>query len=175
MRRTLRGSRLVFGDGRLAWDRSLASLQLRRGGDGQLWARTLERCEPVKVMRCFPWSEPTRFVSLRTVDDEEFDLVEDPAHLDGASRAALEQGLAEAGFVIEIIRILALEEEVEIYVWEVETRQGMRRFQARRDDWPREMPGGGLLIRDVAGDLFYVANPGELDARSADLLFIFAD
>jgi hypothetical protein len=157
------------------WDQAKPSLQLRRGRDGQLWARNDGRSQPVKVTRCFPWSDPNRFVSLRTVDDDEFALVVDPGDLDGASREALDAGLAEAGFVMEIVRILALEEEVEIHLWDVETRQGHRRFQTRRDDWPRQMPGGGLLIRDVAGDLFFVSDPAALDPKSADLLWIFVD
>jgi hypothetical protein len=31
------------------------------------------------------------------------------------------------------------------------------RFQTPRDEWPREVPGGGLLIRDVAGELYFIA------------------
>lgn len=81
----------------------------------------------------------------------------------------------EAGFVIEIVAIHRLLEEVEIYVWEVDTRQGARRFQTKRDDCPRSMPGGGLLIRDVAGDLFFVPDPETLDERSRRLLWVFMD
>jgi hypothetical protein len=33
--------------------------------------------------------------------------------------------------------------------WRVHTDQGARRFQTRLDDWPRKLPDGGLLIRDV--------------------------
>ena len=33
-----------------------------------------------------------------------------------------------------------------------------RTFQTRLDHWPCELPGGGLLIRDVAGDLYYIAD-----------------
>lgn len=102
-------------------------------------------------------------------------MVDDALDLDAESLAALEQGLAEAGFVIEIVAIHRLLEVVEIYVWEVDTRQGARRFQTKRDDWPRSMPGGGLLIRDVAGDLFFVPDPETLDERSRRLLWVFMD
>ncbi len=61
-------------------------------------------------------------------------MVDDALDLDAESLAALEQGLAEAGFVIEIVAIHRLLEEVEIYVWEVDTRQGRSTLsdQARR-------------------------------------------
>ena len=87
----------------------------------------------------------------------------------------LEQALIEAGFVLQIVKIYEVEEEVEIRTWKVETMQGPRTFQTRLDDWPRELPGGGLLIRDVAGDLYQVADREALDDKSKKLLWAFAD
>ncbi len=55
------------------------------------------------------------------------------------------------------------------------TRQGARSFQTKRDEWPRKMPGGGLLIRDVAGDLFFVPEPTDLDSKSQGLVWVFID
>ncbi len=130
---------------------------------------------PARVCPCFPWSQPSQYVSLRDYDDEEIGFVPDLAELDPASRRALEQGLAEAGFVLEIVRIDSIEEEIEIRAWRVQTRQGPRSFQTARDEWPREMPGGGLLVGDVAGDLFYLPDPSKLDSRSRDLLWAYAD
>ena len=150
-------------------------LRLEQRRDGQLWARRDGQAKPVVVLRCFPWSEAQRFISLRDEDDEEFAFVADPGELDVASREALEESLATAGFLLEIERILSCDEEIEIRTWDVETRQGRRRFQTRRDDWPREIPGGGVLIRDVAGDLFIVREPEKLDRKSQALLWVFVD
>ena len=50
-----------------------------------------------------------------------------------------------------------------------------RTFQTKLDDWPRELPGGGLLIGDVAGDLYQIANRDDLDEKSRKLLWAFAD
>jgi hypothetical protein len=130
---------------------------------------------PVVVRRCFPWSEPGRFVSLRDREDDEVVLVEDPARLDADSRHALEAALAAAGFVLEVTRVISVEEEIEIRNWKVETRQGPRTFQTRLDDWPRVLPGGGVLIRDVAGDLYHVPAADTLDAKSRDLMYAFVD
>ena len=150
-------------------------LSLERRVDGQLWANLDGKEQPIWVSRCFPWSEPARFISLRDRDDEEFALVREPAELDDDSRRALETGLAEAGFVLEINGIERCEEEVEIRSWVVRTRQGTRSFQTRRDDWPRDVPGGGLLIRDVSGDLFYVPDTKQLDPKSRAALWAFVD
>lgn len=150
-------------------------LRLERRSDGRLWARRGPQARPVRVCRCFPWSQPDRMISLRDEDDEEFGWVPDPAGLDPDSRRALMEALAEAGFVLEVTRVIECEEEVEIRRWRVETRQGARSFQTRRDDWPVALPGGGWLVRDVAGDLFLVRDPERLDARSRALLWAFVD
>jgi hypothetical protein len=114
-------------------------------------------------------------VSLYDDDDAEVALVRDPAELDPESRAALDEALVEAGFVFAVTRVLAIDEEVEIRVWRVETRAGTRTFQTRLDDWPRHLPHGGFLIRDVAGDLYHLADPARMDRESRALLWAFVD
>ncbi len=158
-------------------DGSPAGLRLWRGLDGQLWGASDASPEPraVRVCRLFPWSQPAEYVSLRDKDDEELALVRDPAGLGRESREALEESLAEAGFVMEIESIVSVHEEIEIRTFEVETVQGPRTFQTERDEWPRELAGGGLLIRDVAGDLYAVRHPDELDDASRKLLWVFLD
>ena len=148
---------------------------LRRGLDGQLWHGVGEGARPVTVLRCFPWAEPCRFVSLRDDSGAEVGLVSDPAELDRDSRDALEEALAEAGFLLEVTAVLAVQEEVEVRDWHVKTRQGTRRFQTRLDDWPRPLPGGGFLLRDVGGDLYRVPEPEELDERSQTLFWPYVD
>src|ERR1051325_780449 len=79
-------------------------LRLTRRADGRLWATRGDTERDVWVRRCFPWSEPARFVSLRDDDQQEFALVRDPADLDAASRRVLEEGLVAAGFGFSITR-----------------------------------------------------------------------
>jgi hypothetical protein len=150
-------------------------LILRNSGDGRLFAIVDGEAVSVRLRQCFPWSEPHRHLSLRDEDDDEVALVEDPATLAPESRRALEQALAEAGFVLQVVRVLSIDEEVEIRQWKVETKHGPRSFQTHLDDWPRALPMGGLLIRDVAGDLYLLAAPGEMDRRSKELLWAFVD
>jgi len=150
-------------------------LVLRSSNDGRLVALVDGEPVAVRLRQCFPWSEPDRHLSLRDAEDNEIALVRDPAELDPVSRDALERAIAEAGFVLEVTRVLSIEEEVEIRQWVVETRQGRRSFQTHLDDWPRALPSGGLLIRDVGGDLYRLAAAQELDKRSRDLLWAFVD
>src|SRR5213075_707794 len=127
----------------------------------------------VWVRQTFPWSEPARYLSLRDDDEEEFALVPDASGLEPVSRRALEQALVIAGFVLEVTHVNSVEEEIEVRAWSVQTAQGPRTFQTRLDDWPRQLPHGGLLIRDLAGDLYHLGRPGALDRQSRDLLWAF--
>jgi hypothetical protein len=152
-----------------------AELRLERRADGQLWAVLGARAAPVWVRRCFPWTAPARFVSLRDGDEEEVALVRDLGELEPESRRVLEASLAEAGFVLEVEGVESIEDEIEIRTFHVRTRQGPRRFQTLRDEWPRPMPGGGILLRDVAGDLYLVRDPAKLDRTSRAHLWALLD
>jgi hypothetical protein len=154
---------------------SAPELVLRRAGDGHLLAVVGGEPVAVRVRQCFPWSDPWRHLSLRNSEDREVALIEDPATLAPCDRHALERALAEAGFVLEITRVCSIEEEVEIRHWTVETAQGRRSFQTHLDEWPRTLPGGELLIRDVAGDLYRLADPRHMDRHSRQLLWAFVD
>ena len=152
-----------------------SAIELRRANDGRLIALVDGEPIAVRLRQCFPWSEPQRHLSLRDQEDREIIFVDDPASLAPECRSALDAALAEAGFVLEITRVISIEEEVEIRQWSVETAQGPRFFQTHLDDWPRSLPMGGLLIRDVAGDLYRLAAPRSMDRKSRDLLWAFVD
>src|ERR1700694_5538311 len=111
-----------------------AALVLRTAGDGRLCVMTEEGAVAVGLRQCFPWSEPRRHLSLRDSDEKEIAHVDDPDVLDAESRDALERALAVAGFVLDVTRVLAIEEEVEIRQWTVETLDGRRSFQTHLDD-----------------------------------------
>lgn len=150
-------------------------LVLRSAADGRLLAVVEGEPVAVRLRQCFPWSEPRRHLSLRDDDEREVALVEDPDRLAPESRHALERALVEAAFVLEVTRVLSIEEEVEIRQWTVATEQGPRAFQTHLDEWPRVLPAGGLLIRDVAGDLYRLPAPERMDHRSRELLWAFVD
>lgn len=150
-------------------------LGIERGADGRLWAGRGGETVPVRLVRCFPWSAPARMLSLRNEEDEEVALVAELSDLGEASREVLAEALVEAGFVLEVVEVLEIEEDVEIRRWKVVTRQGERSFQTALDAWPREAPSGGLLIEDVAGDLFRIPPAEELDPKSQKKVWAFLD
>ena len=146
--------------GLLSESPSTAGLVLRHAGEGHLVAEVDGAPVSVRLRQCFPWSEPHRHLSLRDGEDREVALVEDPA---------------EAGFVFRVTRVHSIDEEVEIRHWRVDTEQGARSFQTHLDEWPQALPTGGLLMRDVAGDLYRLPAPIEMDRHSRQLLWAYVD
>ena len=144
--------------------------------DGRLLFRATDgQTHSVRVVRCFPWSEPSRYVSLRDSDDAELCFIDRLDALDADSRRALESALVAAGFVLSITAISSIEEDFEIRSWQVQTAQGARSFQTLLDAWPHRTPSGDLVLEDVAGDLYVFPKLDGLDAKSKELLWAFID
>ena len=152
-----------------------SGLRVERRVDGRLWAGRDGNAVPVRMVRCFPWSSPARMLSLRDSDDTEVALVAHLSDLEDGSREALGEALLEAGFVLDVVEVLEIKEDVEIRRWQVRTRQGDRSFQTALDAWPRDAPTGGLLMEDVAGDLFRIPPLDELDPQSQKKVWAFID
>lgn len=108
----------------------------------------------VQVKKCFPWSDKNEFLSLRDSDDKELYLVESLNDLDEESNLALCQYLKDIDFVLDIIDVISIKEEIELRRYHVKTQVGERVFQTKLDDWPNELEDSSFLIRDLAGDLY---------------------
>lgn len=157
-------------------EHSVPPFRLRARADGGLWYECEDAAAiAVTVQRCFPWSHPFEWISLRDEEGKEVGLIESAETLDSDSGQALLGALGETAFVFEIESIRSVEEQFELRQWAVRLRQGERRFQTRLDAWPRTLPQGGLLFQDVAGDLYLVPHPERLDAASQKLLWAFVD
>jgi hypothetical protein len=151
------------------------ALRLERRADGKLWLETGAGSVAIEIVRCFPWSAAERFLSLRDAAGLEVGFIDEPKELDPASLAAVRATLGRASFVLEVTRILAVDEDFELRSFRVETPHGPRAFQTPLDAWPRELEGGGLVLEDVHGDLYRVSRPLELDRASRKLLWAFVD
>ena len=149
---------------------------LAQAADGRLVLKRSDNSTvAVSVRRCFPWSRPTSWLSLRDAEGRGVELVEDAFQLDANSRGALIHALAEASFVFRIEAIVSVEEEFELRIWRVRLREGERIFQTRLMSWPRDLGGGGLLIQDVGNDLYVIDDMEALDAGSKKILWAYLD
>jgi len=143
-----------------------APVRLGRGEDRVLRLLGDGDGTAVSVRRCFPWEQPMKFLSLCDKDGNEVVLIEDLAALDSDSRRVLEEQLSVVGFTLAVSRISSIEKEIEIRNWTVVIDGVRRTFQTELDEWPRRLNDGTVLIRDVAGDLYTIRRPDELDRHS---------
>ena len=120
----------------------------------------------VKIKQCFPWSEPTEFLSLRDEKENEVFLIEKLEDLDVLTRLTIEEYLKAAEFVMKIEKVLHIEEDVELREYTVLTGQGKRVFHTKLEDWPEFLPDGSILIEDLAGDIFKIDDIKLLDPMS---------
>ncbi|PIR60230.1 MAG: hypothetical protein COU68_02845, partial [Candidatus Pacebacteria bacterium CG10_big_fil_rev_8_21_14_0_10_45_6] len=78
----------------------------------------------IQVKACFPWSRGKRFLSLQDDKGEEVCLLASLDDLDSQSLHVMREHLQQLGFTFEIIKIIKVEEDVEVRHFAVETLQG---------------------------------------------------
>jgi len=127
----------------------------------------------VRAVRAFPLSEPDRFIGLLDAGngDRIIGLIADPKELDASSRECLMKSVDAHYFVPTITRICSLREEFGAAYFDVETDRGKRRFVARGlRDATQHLGDGELLIPDVDGNRYRIADWRRLDAQSRKFL-----
>jgi len=153
----------------------LSGLRLTRASDGRTVASRGGTQWTVHVTNCFPWSAPGTYLSLRDDDGHEVALIPSMDDIDTDSREILQQALRDAAFAFDVTAVTLVKKEFEIRFWDVNCAEGRRVFQTHVDDWPRQLPPNGLLITDVAGDVYRIADWTALDKQSQKQLAMFVD
>jgi ATP-binding cassette subfamily B protein len=153
-----------------------AELVLRWSADTDtLTASTLEGGSlAVTARRCFPLTDPERFICLVDPRGHELCCLETSSSLSAESRQALSSALAASELlpgVRQIERILA---EATQSTWQVITDRGARSFVVEQEDHIRRLHDGRHLITDAHGMRYLVPRPEELDAKSRKLFAQFA-
>jgi len=149
--------------------------RIERTATGALRIVTARGPTLARAVRCFPWSERTRHISIRDNEENELLYVDDLQSLDEDSRRALEGALTTAGFVIDVIGVESVVEDFEMRCFKVRTPHGPRSLQTALDAWPRVAPNGEVLLEDVAGDIYRIPPVEKLDRRSRRLLWALLD
>jgi len=124
----------------------------------------------VDIHRCFPFSDPTRFISVRATDADakEIGIIEDLAVLPDDVCGMLEEQMGLRYFTPIIQQVHDIKEEYGYVYWEVTTDRGRCKFTTR-------MGGGSVftvgkdryLVNDIDGNRFeipdlYALTPAEI-------------
>jgi hypothetical protein len=130
----------------------------------------------VAVHRCFPFSEPDRYISIREPDSDgrEIGLIEDMKALSADTREMLEEQMRLRYFTPIILKVHDIKEEYGYAYWEVTTDRGRCRFTTR-------MGGGSVysigkdryMVNDLDGNRFEIPDLYKLSAKEIKKLDLF--
>ena len=126
----------------------------------------------VDILRAFPLSEPSRFLSVRDDANKEAGLIVDPAELSVENRKLVEEDLERRYLVPAVHRIVAAKERFGTVDWTMETDRGVCRFTTRnlRENVQRPAPGR-IILNDVDSNRYDIRNVDNLSRESQELLF----
>lgn len=127
----------------------------------------------VKVVRAFPFSAPSRYITFLDAKDRDsiIGMISDPEDLDEESRRLTYEALGDHYFLPIVTKVYSLREEFGTMYFDIDTDRGRRRFVARGiRDGMEEFESGEVIIPDVDGNRYRVVDWRKLDARSRRIL-----
>ncbi|HEY6081587.1 MAG TPA: DUF1854 domain-containing protein [Polyangiaceae bacterium] len=124
--------------------------------------------------RCFPLSDPERFISLVDARGRELCCIESPALLTAESRQALASAFGATELLPLIVSIERVDARATSSTWQVVTDRGERELVVEQEDHIRRLADGRHLITDSFGMRYLVPRPEQLDAKSRRLLAPFS-
>lgn len=141
---------------------------LSRDAAGRLMLIDAEglRHENVYPRRAFPLTDPDRWISIRDERGQELALVDDPERLPEQVRRILLDDLERREFVPRIRRVHNIHSEPDALVWDVETDRGHTTFRMEGEDHIHLLEGGRVLLTDLHGIRYLIADIHTLDAAS---------
>ena len=119
-----------------------------------------------RVARCFPWSLPDAYVSIRDKDGKEVALLKSLEELAPPTRTIIEQELHDKVFNPKIRRIRSYKNEFEVISITAETDRGEATFQIRSRDDVRMLSDSRALFRDADGNTYELTDIEQLDPAS---------
>ena len=125
----------------------------------------------VKPVWAAPLSRPGRFLSLLDEKGDEIVMVEDPAQLAAASRAALDEELRRRYLTAVVTRIVEARNEFGAQYWTFETDRGVREAVTQNlQDNAIFFSDTHVLLLDVDANRFEFPDTRQLDPRSRKML-----
>jgi hypothetical protein len=153
----------------------LAPAKLRFLAHGPILRLTVEDDRSylrVGVLRAFPLSDPSHYLSVRDGQGKEIGLIVQPDALRDEDRALVERELERRYLVPAVVRIVAARERFGTVEWTVETDRGEVHFTTRnlRENVQRPAPGR-IILNDVDGNRYDIRDVDRLSRTSQELLF----
>ncbi len=126
----------------------------------------------VAVLRAFPLSDPSRYLSVRDGKGSEVGLIVDPDALRPEDRALVLHELERRYLVPVVARVVSARERFGTVEWTMDTDRGVVRFTTRnlRENVQRPAPER-IILNDVDGNRYDIKDVDALSRASQELLF----
>jgi len=133
-------------------------VSFRKNTEGNILLNTDGRQQIIaNATAAFPLSDPQRIISLRDHNGQEIGILDDVSRLDPHSKPIISEALERSYFMPRITDILDIQENLNVFEWEVETDKGLRTFEVRsiRKNI-RRIGQRQLIIKDVDGNRYEI-------------------
>lgn len=125
----------------------------------------------VHLHRCYPFTEPSRYISVRDKDNKEIGMILDLGRFPAPVRALLDRELERRYFLPRIVRIDAVREEFGYSYWQVLTSAGPRSFAVRSGQGNvYGLSEAQVMVVDVDGNRYRIEDYSALDAKSLKMV-----
>ena len=126
--------------------------------------------ESARPARCYPISDPDRYITIFDGENQQVGLIEDVRRLDADSREVLADELELVHLTTQVLAIRSVTGLHSLTTWEFDTDRGPRTVYIKERDDVRRMPPRRVLFTDANEMRFEIRDTANLDARSAAFL-----
>jgi hypothetical protein len=120
----------------------------------------------VRIRRAFPWTAPTRFISIRNKEGKEVLLIDDLDELTPELKKIVLNWLTATSFIPRITKVVYVDVRFGFQQWKVITDRGPSEFRVQEREDIRFMPDGRFSVKDADGNLYELGALQTLDETS---------
>jgi len=133
-----------------------------------------ETCERIAVHRCFPFTQPEQFLSIRDEEQNELGLVRSLSDLSEEAAALLREQMDLRYFLPQIIKVNSIKDEYGYSYWDVVTDKGGCRFTCRTGGNTVAKPSENrLMVTDINGNRFELADITKLTPKEMKMIDLY--
>jgi hypothetical protein len=121
----------------------------------------------VHLFRCYPFSKPAEYISVRTPKVDEIGIIRSLEELEAASREEAQRELNLRYLIPRITYIEKIQQKPALWIWNVDTTLGPMTLAMRNLHEHLQSPAPGrYLITDIEGRRCEIPDIAQLDAHS---------
>lgn len=124
----------------------------------------------VQTVRCFPLTDPDRWLSICDGHGRELVCVVEPSQLSETTRLVLAEYRKQREFQPIVEKIHRIEHGPNAVTWTVDTDRGPHTIVVKSDDDVRRLADRQVLVIDTHGIRFRIPDSSRLDAAGRHLL-----